>query len=1348
MNLKIFSELDFLPALHTFFEKLNVPINHVADEPTTVKEILETTYKDNDTFRLTNEVYFVGMVDDASFKNKESATELNKIKSDYDGILIFGVTLRDRPNGLLPTRSQLAEIARAFNREFYYTPVVVVFKYNNHIAFANTERLKYKQEWREGEKVGKVTLLRDINIDKPHAGHHRILAELKIPNSGKNVVDSFAKLYTYWQEVLSVNILNKKFYQELSNWYFWAIQNVQFPGAPTFEEAHSKGKELDDLKQQHKATNVIRMLTRLLFVWFLKEKKLIPNELFELKALQQDILNEIAPTKQNGLFKEQNIDSVYYKAILQNLFFATLNCPIEGDSIDKRKRGFRSPKSNYGTMFLMRYEKYFKDKDSFLEMVNETVPFLNGGLFECLDERGIGEQKDERIWIDGFSDNLPKDQQLVVPDYLFFGLEEQTDLSDVVGISTREYKQAAVKGLINILESYKFTITENTPIEEDVALDPELLGKVFENLLASYNPETKTTARKQTGSFYTPREIVNYMVDESLIAYLTTVLDPTVLEASSFEKLIPKQDASGTLQDELRQLVSFDPTNPFDNNKKLTKEIIAALSTCTIIDPACGSGAFPMGILQKMVHILQKLDPDNKVWKEVQREKANAESEEAFDKLEDKNARAQRLIEINEAFDESTNDPDYARKLFLIENCIYGVDIQPIATQISKLRFFISLVVEQKVNPEKDNFGIRPLPNLETKFVAANTLIGIDRPKKGDQLNMFSTERLKELETELKQVRSKLFGAKTKDTKVKYRNRDEELRNAIATELQHNGWETDTAQKLAGWDPYDQNASSEFFDSEWMFDIKEGFDIVIANPPYIGHKGGAKKIMRKLKNTTLGKKFNNERMDIFYYFFHVAINISNKKGIISFITTNYFPTADSAIKLRDDIYNRTYPFIFVDFNELTLFESARGQHNLLSFLSKSKISDEIKIINIDSEKSKSENEIKKLLYEKSKDTTITHIDCESYRDQESGYFLIKGLAKNHFQINKILDVIQNDSNIKLGDTFNISQGVVTGLDKISPKHVRKASKYERYLGDGVYVISRDFYNSLNPNEKLLLKPWFKNSDIKKFSVNENTDSFVIHINANIELSNYPNIKEHLLCFKDAITLRNYESGELSRAKKMGAWWALSSSRRDFDFSLPKIVSPQRSYKNTFGYTKKEWCASADVYFITCKPKSEMPLECLLLILNSSLFYIWLYNRGKRKGEMLELYLTPLAAIPLPYLTEEKVNLFTMIGQIIIKAKKNDLVGTEFFQKIGDSIVIEHYFSSYMINKNIHIISFIISDIKRILGSLNFNHLSVNKKEETILDLYNLWKNPNNEVVKRIGMFREKSPDLLGVILDS
>ena len=416
-SIKKFNNDSFINALKNFFKDLNVPINYAADEPTSAKEILKDTYKENESFQLMDDVYFVGMLDNAAFEGNKSL-DTAKIKSDYDGILVFGITLKDRANGLLPTRSQLAEISRAFNREFYYTPVVIIFKYQNHLAFANTERLKYKQEWREGEKAGKVSLLRDINIENPHSGHVRILNELKIPTTGTKRIDSFAKLYAYWQEVFSVSLLNKKFYQELSNWYFWATKHVVFPGEPNIADAHQKNAKLEDLIQEHKATNVIRMLTRLLFVWFIKEKKLIPEELFDLEALQKDILNDISPYHERGMFKERNKESIYYKAILQNLFFATLNCPIEADSLDKRKRGFRG--DGYGTHrgidYLMRYKQYFKNPDVFLEKLNKTVPFLNGGLFECLDD------KYNNVYIDGFSDQMAKGEQLVVPDYLFFGL--------------------------------------------------------------------------------------------------------------------------------------------------------------------------------------------------------------------------------------------------------------------------------------------------------------------------------------------------------------------------------------------------------------------------------------------------------------------------------------------------------------------------------------------------------------------------------------------------------------------------------------------------------------------------------------------------------------------------------------------------------------------------------------------------------------------------------------------------------------------------------------------------------------------------------------------------------------
>lgn len=1260
MDLRVFSELDFLPALHTFFSKLNVPVHHIADEPTTAKNILKDTYKDNDTFKLTNDVYFVGMVDDATFGNKKDSIELDKIKKDYDGILIFGVTLHKRPNGLLPTRSQLAEIARAFNREFYYTPVVVVFKYNNHIAFANTERLKYKQDWREGEKAGKVSLLRDINIKQPHAGHHRILAELEIPTSSNNKVDSFAKLYAYWQEVLSVNILNKKFYKELSNWYFWAVKEVQFPGAPTFEDAHVKGKDLEDLKQEHKATNVIRMLTRLLFVWFLKEKKLIPGELFDLKTLQDDILNDINPVKQNGFFKEQNIDSIYYKAILQNLFFATLNCPIEGDSIDKRKRGFRLTNSNYGTMFLMRYEKYFKDKDGFLEMMNKTVPFLNGGLFECLDERGEGEKRDERIWIDGFSDNLPKDQQLVVPDYLFFGVEEQTDLSDVVGIATNEYKQAAVKGLINILESYKFTITENTPIEEDVALDPELLGRVFENLLASYNPETKTTARKQTGSFYTPREIVNYMVDESLIAYLTNVLEDSSLDNEHVSNALSK-------------LVSFDSTNPFEKDEELTKQIIIALSTCTILDPACGSGAFPMGILQKMVHILQKLDPDNTIWKEVQREKAKAETEEAFSKEEDKSAREQRLIEINEAFDQSINDPDYARKLFLIENCIFGVDIQPIATQISKLRFFISLVVEQKVNSEKENFGIRPLPNLETKFVTANTLIGIDRPKGGDQLNMFNTEKLEILEKQLKEVRSKLFSAKSKETKVKYRKLDEELRNAIADELQQNGWESDTAKKLASWDPYDQNASSSFFDPEWMFDIKEGFDVVIGNPPYIDSEGmvtSGNGWLRELIIKTYSLTKGN--WDIYIAFFELSFRILKPKGALSFITPDKWLSKPFGKELRQ----YSLPYLSKLFRSgRDVFESV-GVDSIVTIFVKD-----------------SSNEF-------------------SYLDMCDGKIkLISSIRKNIFQPPFQIDIVFSPHIKLLVDITDNNLPLVESFDLECENACSTADCYilKEILQDG------EPDNNPDLNYKVINTGTI-GEYISRWGQKEMTYLKDKYLNPIVSKSDFH---------------RTFPNSYGAKA------------------SVPKLIIKGLTLLDVTIDQFGEFIPGKSTLII--KSDNISKLIVLVGLLNSSLpsFYIKQRYSASSYNTGINFTKDMLNNLPVPNFTILNESILKSFVEVVLKSRT--YVEDKFyicFKEVLDATIFNFYFTSHMEKRCINVLEFVERDIVSVLKDSEFENLTDKEKEDVIEQLHSTWTNPNNEVVKRIAMFREKSPDILGVILDS
>ena len=608
-------------------------------------------------------------------------------------------------------------------------------------------------------------------------------------------------------ERFSVEVLTKAFYGELSDWYAWAIKNVQFPGEYKIET--------EEKRIEHRSKNVIRLLTRLLFVWFLKQKDLIPNELFDINFLSNKLVKDFVPNLKIGLFAQKSNESKYYKAILQNLFFATLNCPITPQSKeDSRTRGFRKSDwygQGFGSDHLMRYEELFIDSQLFIDLVNAKVPFLNGGLFDCLDD------KQNKTYIDGFSDNLPKPNLLIVPDFLFFGEKKGEDLSDFYG--DKKKKNVAALGLIDILQKYNFTIEENTPFDQDVSLDPELLGKVFENLLASYNPETKTTARKQTGSFYTPREIVQYMVDESLIAYL-------------------KQSVGEEYEDEYRKLMQYaDETLNINDNIK--QAIIQSIQKCKVLDPACGSGAFPVGVLQQMVHILSQLDPKNEIWKDLILDESIKElSSTLKDYTEEEREEIQ--ADINRSFDDSINRPDYARKLYLIERCIYGVDIQSIAVQISKLRFFISLVVDQcPTHNPKENFGIRPLPNLEAKFVAANTLIGLNKTK-----DLFYNRDVENLQKKLSQANHRIFGAKSNKTKNKYKERVEKLQAQIAEKLEEQGIVgNDDARLMQEWKMFDQNASSPFFDPEWMFGLKKGasnqdgyFDIVIGNPPYIEAK--------------------------------------------------------------------------------------------------------------------------------------------------------------------------------------------------------------------------------------------------------------------------------------------------------------------------------------------------------------------------------------------------------------------------------------------------------------------------------------------------------------------------------
>lgn len=349
--------------------------------------------------------------------------------------------------------------------------------------------------------------------------------------------------------------------------------------------------------------------------------------------------------------------SGYYHQVLEKLFFQTLNKPM-------------NERSKYAPEFA------------------HLIPYLNGGLFDphkddFYEEGALGESK--------FINTL------VVPDDWFLNL-------------------------FQTLEQYNFTIDENTALDNEVSIDPEILGRIFENLLAEINPETGDSARKATGSFYTPREIVDYMVEESLLQHLKTNLATKNTKAhkedtpkdSELGDSAPLREIDTELESLLRALF-VDDDQPHGLDEETRRAVVNAFRTIKVLDPACGSGAFPVGILQKMLCVLRKVDDDNDLWLDAQIEQVQGMR---LSKAEED----RRLAEIEHAFE--TNEADYGRKLGIIQNSVYVVDIQPIAIEISKLRFFLTLIVDEKIEEDEDNRGILPLPNLDFKFVCANTLSG------------------------------------------------------------------------------------------------------------------------------------------------------------------------------------------------------------------------------------------------------------------------------------------------------------------------------------------------------------------------------------------------------------------------------------------------------------------------------------------------------------------------------------------------------------------------------------------------------------------------------------------------
>jgi len=1154
-------------------------------------------------------------------------------------------------------RGRLAQIARQLNRIFPM-PVMVLFEYDEKLSIAVINRRRSKRDETQ-DVLGKVTLIQEISLATPHRGHLDILASFAVDElkSGKRVINSFETLHAAWEEVFNVELLNKRFYRKIQEWFFWAVQEVRFPHGG-----------MDDEDQRNRIA-LIRLLTRVIFCWFAREKGLLPEKLFD-SAEARRLLAGFDPSAKE--------DSGYYLAFLQNLFFAVLSIPVAERRLRDR-REYQGRQNHYMNHSRLRYRELFADAKAPEELFAD-IPFLNGGLFDCLDYRVDEEGKNTEIRVDGFSDSRIEAKRAFVPNVLFFGKEQTADLHEAFNDDKKT--EVEVDGLFTILENFKFTVTENTPIEEEIALDPELLGRIFENLLAEYNPETEKTARKETGSFYTPRTIVDYMVNESLKAYLKKALTTKNTKNTNSKNSVPSVssiEAGGENKPLLSEadadeglLILFAYTEKEHAFTEAEKRVLLdAIYDLTILDPACGSGAFPMGMLQKLVYVLEKLDHGHDHWKQRILKDTPAPMKEE----------TRKLLERSSA--------DFQWKLGLIQRCIYGIDIQPIAVQIAKLRCFVSLLVDFKINPEEENSGVPALPNLDFKFVAADSLIkppsGIERAgelgftdpffdefaalaeeyffvrdpaekkKLRDKIEKRIEKKIAERESTVKQKREQLLLALGKQLDKKQTAAKKKLEAELAA----------ADREVALWESYRnlfafRNAPVGFFDPRYFFpEIGTGFDITIGNPPYVQiQKFPADK---KADWESQGFQTYAATADIYCLFYERGAQLLKPGGHLCYITSNNWMRANYGAGLRKFLTDRVDPIVLLDFGMGLNFGAAAALTNILLL-------------------AKQENK-KRACCCYAADSKAAMENPERYFNEnavpmpELGADSWVVCSPERYKIKQAVEA----QGIPLEKwELNIYRGVLTGLN------------------DAFYLTQeqRDELIAKEPHAAEIIVPLLRGRYVERYKTNWDQTWMIGTFPAlGIKLAGYPQIKKHLQQFRVKLEPKPKDHSGKWDGRKAGSYqWFETQDSIGYheEFRKPKIIYQDITKFIPFYYDEQDHFFFNNTCWMMNSETESLPY--LTAVFNSSLFRCCFRdNFPELLGPSYRLFAVFFEKIPIRKPTEGEAALFEKLVAMVQFAKKVGQASSlstaaQFLEELIDACVLELYFPDEAAAKKLQFIA--------------------------------------------------------------
>ena len=932
------------------------------------------------------------------------------------------------------------------------------------------------------------------------------------------------------EKAFSVETLSDEFFNEYRYFYDDFVNFVT-----NEDNLFDQFKSLAE-NNQEKASKMVRdyikkLMGRLVFIQFLQNKGWLNNDIHYTHTLFDTCTDSQ---------KDNFLDNV-----LEPLFFGVFNTPKAERETIFRQEGWDT-------------DLYSRWKD---------FPYLNGGLFE----------RDEL-------DRL----KLPIPSYFFSNPEHK----DIIRKPTDKYYDDSC-GVFDFFDRYNFTIDESDPLDNEVGVDPEMLGKIFENLLED---------NKDKGAFYTPKEIVQYMCKEALIAYL--------IDEARRKSEVNKQRQSN-FEDAIRAFVN-DPEMTVIRMQKYgnqqLKDLNESLCEVKICDPAIGSGAFPMGLLNLLMNC---------------------------------------RVALNNAL--GIGQPRDWMKKEIIQNNIYGVDIEKGAIDIARLRFWLSIVVDLE-EPEA-------LPNFDYKFMQGNSLLeqyqGVDlstltQSKKEQhealQVSMFD-DQLDVLRKTLRTHLDDYF--LTTDHQIKTRLR-QQIKDNVNQQLHEQHIRVDFPEQ------YDIAANTDFFLwHTWFADVfnrpsKQGFDIVIGNPPYIKEYTNKSAFdgFRETSPYYMGK------MDLWYGFACHGIDLLCEHGVLCFIAQNNWTTSAGAKKMRKKVIEDSQILQLLDFNTYMVFENADIQTMIMLF-------------EHDTQKEEYQFDYRTITSGNEKEDMLALL---TKQDRNTKYLTPK--INRQKLSNSLLTFSDDDAifdKIAEGKTHlkddEVAQGIVFPQDFLDKKGAKKLNN--RYpVGSGIFGLSNYEYQAMHLSEleKKLIKPYFTTEQIGRYYTQPTNKQWLIYTDSSYKktnsLDNFPNIKSHLDQFIDIFTSDNKPYG-------------LHRCRKEIFFNGEKIISLRKCVeKPCFSYSDFD-CYVTQTFFSI--KTSRWNMKFLTGLLNSKLVAFWLRNKGKMQGSNYQVDKEPLQNIPLPLVDiAQQQPIIDLVDSILVKKKQNPQTDTSVEEKAIDQLVYKLY----------------------------------------------------------------------------